>query len=402
MGNEKLWDSGLRIVLPGMIFCLLCAPAFAQSSHQADAPGFVQQNLRSDEVMLEYFLTDSSVLVNAIAVDSTLLAQQSLNALFWASLKSFQKKLRSADPNEFSILGQVLYLFLIDPVKDFLNGKRRLIIIPGSKLAGLPFEAFVLNDQSSPPYNICDIHYLIRDYEIVYHCSSVCWADITPGHQDEHTADPGDSRYAFLGFSPGFSNYRGVSALPGSQVEVAAIGSLFKQKGLACRTVSGQNSEKGYFKSMACRGKIVHLATHFLHDKENPGEKGFLFWGYDLPGRKDKADNGFLSAEEIPALHLEADLVVLNACSSGTGLLKPDDPESSLPCVFFTAGARNILSTLWSVNDDLTGKFMISFYRRWLSGKTYSEALREVKLYMISRPETALPTIWAPYVLTGH
>ncbi len=399
MGPLISWKAFL---LPGILIFVLQGVAQAQPGHLPEGSENVQQNLKQDEVMLEYFLTDSSVVVNAIAVDSTLFASQSLNSLFWVSLKSFQKKLKSADPNEFSILGQVLYLFLIKPVEDFLMGKRRLIIIPDVRLAGLPFEAFVLNDNSSPPYNICNIHYLINDYEVVYHCSPEFWSKLAELKQNEHADSPDDYQFAFMGFSPVFSNYPGLSALPGSKIEIAEIGSLFHQKGLSNWLVSEQYSEKEYFKSVACRGKIVHLATHYIHDVNDPTREGFLFWGYDSSGKKKVSDDGILSIDEITKLKLQADLLVLNACSSGIELQRSGDSVSSLPCVFFMAGAKNIVSTLWSVNDNLAGDFMVSFYRQWLSGKSYSEALREVKLQMIHCPGTAMPTIWAPYVLTGH
>lgn len=392
----------IKLFLPGMLLFVLFCSVRAQECHTIAHSENIKQNLRPDEVMLEYSVSDSLVLVNAITFDSTLYASQSLNPLFWTSLKTFRKKLRTADPNEFSILGQVLYLYLVSPIKDFLSGKRRLIIIPDARLSGLPFEAFVLNDDSAPPYNICKIHYLIRDFEVVYHCSPVFWANLTERPEDEHAVSPGDHQFAFMGFSPVFANYPGLSALPGSEVEISAIGSLFHDKGLSNLLVSGQNSGKEYFKSIAGRGKIVHLATHYLHDSNNPGHEGFLFWGYDASGKKNIEDEGILSADEIKKLQLQSDLIVLNTCSSGMEQIRSGDTISSLPCIFYTAGAKNVLSTLWSVNDNLAGNFMVSFYRYWLSGKSYSESLREVKLHLISSPETAMPTIWAPYVLTGR
>ena len=261
-----------------------------------------------------------------------------------------------------------------------------------------------MNDNSLPPYNVCNIHYLIRDFEVVYHCSRVYSSNLTGENEDadEHAGSPDDYQFAFMGFSPVFSNYPGLSALPGSKIEIAEIGSLFHQKGLSNWLVSEQYSEKEYFKSVAGRGKIIHLATHYLHDANNPQREGFLFWGYDSSGKKNPSDDGILSVDEITKLQLQADLIVLNACSSGIEQLRSGDTVSSLPCVLCMAGARNILSTLWSVNDKLTGNFMVSFYRQWLSGKSYSKALREVKLQMICCPETAMPTIWAPYILTGH
>jgi CHAT domain-containing protein len=71
-----------------------------------------------------------------------------------------------------------------------------------------------------------------------------------------------------------------------------------------------------------------------------------------------------------------------------------------LPGIFLAGGAQNILSTLWNVSDEITRDFMVDFYRLILDGKSYSAALREAKLHLISSTETSLPTVWAPYILT--
>jgi CHAT domain-containing protein len=69
---------------------------------------------------------------------------------------------------------------------------------------------------------------------------------------------------------------------------------------------------------------------------------------------------------------------------------------------FFTAGASNIVYTLWNVADKHTRDFMVSFFKGILAGQAYSSALRNAKLEMISKPETSLPRLWAPYVLLGQ
>jgi len=177
---------------------------------------------------------------------------------------------------------------------------------------------------------------------------------------------------------------------------------MFQEKGLSEWLSSGQCSDKEYFKAVADRGKIIHLATHYVRDATDPRREGFLFWGYDPSGKVRSPEEGVLSTEEIARLHLKADLIVLNACSAGSATAGSGDTTATVPCIFYLAGARNVLSALWNVNDDLAGKFMICFYRRWFSGKNYSESLRDVKLEMLRYPETALPTLWAPYVLTGR
>jgi len=205
-----------------------------------------------------------------------------------------------------------------------------------------------------------------------------------------------------MGFSPQFNKNKVLNPLPASKREIAAIGALFRQKGMSSWLVYDENSEKDYFKAIAGRGRIIHLSTHYIHDKSDCNSGGFLFWGYDPASRKGQSLQGLLTKDEIKVLKLEADLIVLNACASGVDRINQGTSRNSLIEILLLAGARNILSTLWNVTDNLAGCFMLDFYRSWLSGKTYSEALREVKLQWINCSETSIPTIWAPYVLTGE
>ena len=71
---------------------------------------------------------------------------------------------------------------------------------------------------------------------------------------------------------------------------------------------------------------------------------------------------------------------------------------------FRTAGARNILVTLWPLNDGEARDFMVAFYRTWLSQAGRSDpakALREIRLTYLNNANPALrdPRVWAPYVL---
>ena len=394
--------SRFTLILPVILAQVVPGFTDAQTERVPDYIGVVQSHLKTDEVMLEYFLTDSSVQVNAIAKESTFLATQSLDESFWLSLKSFRKKLKSAEPRDFLKSGETLYLFLIRPLRDFLQGRHRLIIIPDDRLSGLPFEAFIRRDSLTACNNLCNLHYLIHDFEVVYHCSRACWHERALTRDAEHVISPDDFQFAFMGFSPEFTKDNHLNALPGSKCEITEIGALFRQKGLSSCLVVNEYSAKDYFKEIACRGRIVHLATHFIPDKTGKDMGGFLFWGYDPLAEKSQPSAGLLTTEEIKDLRLEADLIVLNACASGGNGMKPGFPRNSVPELFFTAGASNILATLWNVTDNLARYFMLDFYRSWLSGKTYSEALREVKLQWINCSSTTIPTIWAPYVLMGE
>ncbi len=398
MKNILSW---ITIILPGIMIPIIPGMIEAQPNQALEETNRIQQYIKPDEVMLEFSMTDSTVSVMAITRDSIMLACQSLNPLFWKANKAFRNKIKAGDPLGFVIVGQILYFFLIRPVQQFISGKKRLIIKPGDSLSELPFEVLIQPDKRNSLLPGVPINYLILDYEVIYHADQSLLPEISGEIKESLPADATDQQYAFMGFSPVFVNHPGLSALPVSKEEIKEIGSLFRQKGLTSWLVYEQHSNKEHFKSTACMGRIVHLSTHYMPEPPEIGHGGFLFSGYD-PAISPGDNDGVLTIDEISRLHLNADLVVLNACSSGIQKLKSGGSRNSLPVVFLKAGARNILSTLWSVTDRLASVFMVNFYRLWLSGKTYSQALREVKLEMISHPETSLPKIWAPYVLTAR
>ncbi|MDP1622322.1 MAG: CHAT domain-containing protein [Bacteroidales bacterium] len=396
----KIVSPRSALILAWMMIGTLSGLAKERPAGSMEEIANVQQHLNPGEALLEYTLTDSSIQILAIAGESTYFTNQSADRLFWCSLNSFQKKLKSAEPRDFLIQAEILYLFLIEPVRVFLTGKHRLIIIPGKRLIGLPFEAFIRSDHVSSFYNVCDLHYLIHDFEVVYQSSMKCLNEKCKTKESIPSITPGDNQFAFIGFSPVFNQNQQHTALPGSRNEIMAIGALFRQKGLSSWLVSDEFSNKDYFMKMACRGRIVHLATHYIPDKSGNKAGGFLFSGY-LPAAGQNQPEGLLTTGELRVLQLDADLIVLNACASAVDGITSGAACYTLSQLLAMAGARNIISTLWNVTDHLAAGFMLDFYRLLLSGKTYSEALREVKLQWISCSETAIPTIWAPYILVG-
>lgn len=80
----------------------------------------------------------------------------------------------------------------------------------------------------------------------------------------------------------------------------------------------------------------------------------------DLPGAIILSDLP-LTAENILALDLEADLVVLSACNSGRGI-PTESTILGLPLAFGLAGVPRVIVSQWSVPDQSTRLLMIAFY----------------------------------------
>ena len=96
-------------------------------------------------------------------------------------------------------------------------------------------------------------------------------------------------------------------------------------------------------------------------------------------------------------------MVVLSACETGIGEVQRGEGVISLARGFTYAGARSLLTTLWSVNDKNTKEIMELFYRNIKHGMEKDAAIREAKLEYIDRHSHlgAHPYYWAGFVPLG-
>ncbi|MBN2824383.1 MAG: CHAT domain-containing protein, partial [Campylobacterales bacterium] len=66
---------------------------------------------------------------------------------------------------------------------------------------------------------------------------------------------------------------------------------------------------------------------------------------------------------------------------------------------FIQAGAKDIVTSLWSVDDRATQELMSLFYQKMLTNSSYSVALKKAKLKMIAQDRH--PFYWAGFILSG-
>jgi CHAT domain-containing protein len=120
-------------------------------------------------------------------------------------------------------------------------------------------------------------------------------------------------------------------------------------------------------------------------------------------GGKEAAGNeGLLFALEAEGLNLDGtELVVLSACDTAQGNVDYSEGVFGLARALRTAGARNVLVTLWPLDDGFARDFMVDFYKNWI-GQSHSDpakALRDTQLDWIKYKDRRDPRIWAPYVV---
>lgn len=378
-----------EVIFPVCLSGCLVIPEIAEIKEEQ-----VREKIGPEEVLLEYRMTETLLKLHAHTDKGVAVTDIPLDRMFWSSLEEFKSLLRVADTKNYLLPGRILGTFLILPVKTLLTDKKRLIIVPGDKLAEIPFEALIIDPIDSKSPRKEKIPFLIHEFEIIYHFSVAHWYY---GVKTGRT-----TTYDFLGFSPVFETHPTINALPFTRVELDAIANLFRAQGKSVKIAMDQESDLTSFFTLSGKGKVVHLATHGLRAAENPVGNGLLFWEDHEPLDSEAQEVELLTPDDIALLRLNSDLLVLNACASGRSAASQDTMFRSSIREFFHAGARNILCTLWNVSDLMAQRFMISFYKHWLSGQSYSQALRAVKLEFLSKRETSLPMVWAPYVLIGQ
>ena len=171
------------------------------------------------------------------------------------------------------------------------------------------------------------------------------------------------------------------------------------------------------------RNPVVHIATHF-DSRPGVAANSLLLLG-----------DGEVSLAEIEAetrLFDGVDLLTLSACNTAFANRNEDGREvDSFGTIAQRLGARGVIASLWSVNDDSTASLMQIMYRsrQQTPGMTKGEALRQAQLALLTgqlKPgstqnvpdrggipnrlqnsksppaDWSHPYYWAPFILIGN
>ena len=248
-----------------------------------------------------------------------------------------------------------------------------LYISADGVLSLLPFESLLLGDK-----------YLIETAEI----ANVPSLYLLPTLRERLQTDT-LSLLAFADPKPENS----LQPLPFSLKEVQWISALFK--GEQCKLLTGAAAAKSFlFSPEASRFNLLHFATHSSIDHDDP-LRSRTWLSPDTSGDS----TNYLTLDDVMRLSLSADLVVLSSCESGGGRYQLGEGIEGFVRAFMYAGCRNVVVSLWDVEDFTSATFMKTFYQNLNHG--YVSALRQAKLEMIKSPRLRYrhPYYWAPFVL---
>ncbi len=132
------------------------------------------------------------------------------------------------------------------------------------------------------------------------------------------------------------------------------------------------------------KARLIHLATHgLLSDIKQLGVPGAIALA------PSDEDNGFLTAGEIYDMKLNAELVVLSACSTGQGKITGDGVVGLSRCLI-AAGVKSVIVSLWSIGDLSTALLMVKFYQIFQQGVAAAIALNEAQRWLLGINKTEL------------
>jgi CHAT domain-containing protein len=103
-------------------------------------------------------------------------------------------------------------------------------------------------------------------------------------------------------------------------------------------------------------------------------------------------------------MQLNAKLVALASCYSGSGQLSKGEGVLSISRSFIYAGSESVIMSLWIASHKPTNEILNSFYLNLLKGMRKDEALQLAKLKYLeeTNPILANPRFWAGIVINGN
>jgi CHAT domain-containing protein len=126
----------------------------------------------------------------------------------------------------------------------------------------------------------------------------------------------------------------------------------------------------------------------------------------------DASSDGLLSFSEIARLRLDANLVVLSACDTASGvkdeaLARRSGQEEAgstlegLVRAFLTANSRAVMATMWPVSAEQEADLFIKAFYGAARAKNIGGSLQTAQVALMADPEYSHPFHWGPFFIVG-
>jgi len=340
----------------------------------------VLSSLRTGEVLIEYFATADRLLTFVATRDGVRALSATITYDDLATRVRLATQLlsrRESDVQADKSVLSALYKDLISPVEKTgtLRNAKTIVVVPHAVLSYLPFAALV--DERG--------RYLVEDYAIL----SLPSAGSLPVLRRDDSRQISSGTSVLAPFP---------SALPGTRAEAIAV-----SRDLAGgETFFGSTATESVLRSALARSSIVHVASHAILNTVSP-----MFSRIELAqsANSNPADDGRLEVHELLGIPVKSRLVFLSGCETGAGTagstsFRKGQDYATLSQAFLYAGARDVIATLWKIDDERGAAFAGRFYAQ-LARRPAVEALAMAQREMIHDASLSIPRYWAGYTLSG-
>lgn len=356
----------------------------------------LQQNLRKDEIAVEYVPMVDSLLVFVVSHRPNLpddaqffgyvvpVTQTKLSALVSGCIASMRNPFvnetgerrtgtkqwdwKSPEAEPLKHLLTELYAYLISPIRSEIDKANAMRIIPSGDLRNIPFQALAYQKTDGA------LRFLGQDI----------LPTIQSRRQKQECGDRLDRSGKEIDNLAIFANPRGKRL--GTQQEGDALNRMYV------------NHSHLYSGSNASLYQLNHVpigTTCLVVDSEAavyPNEsKSFI----------EMANDEKLSQDYLSGLHLGVRLTVLSTCQSSY-YATDDRLEDSFADRFLEAGSKCVVGSLWKIDDSVTCQWMLTFFGRLHGGIDIAHAKQYAEAQMLSSPATAHPYFWSAFALSGN
>jgi len=388
--------------------------------------------LRPKEVLIAFSLADDEGHVFVIGQDGGTRIRRihSTREALEEKARSFMEPLNTGKPAAFNLRSaRELYEILLSGALADAQDAEKVVIVPDGMLGLLPFEALVAKEGKDDK----DSAYLGDTRTITYSQSATAlaltrlvkpsaaknslfalgnpvydrWDPRYQAYLEGSTrpvAARDEQRYAYRGVTvlpKGDKEWEEVSypPLPETEDEVRAIARLFGVKAEPPDVLLNISASETALRKVSLKDyRYLHFATH----ADLPGKVQGINEPFMILGQVENrgTDDGFLTLSEVLELKLDADMVVLSACSTGKGRMMEGEGVANFSRAFQHAGAKSVVVSLWEVASEPAVEYMKAFYGHLKAGTSRAEALRLSRNEMKAKYPN--PFYWAVFILHGE
>ncbi|MBW4493294.1 MAG: tetratricopeptide repeat protein [Oscillatoria princeps RMCB-10] len=261
-------------------------------------------------------------------------------------------------------------------IAEHLTGIKELIIIPHLYLHQIPFAALPLNNTPIPQSNTAYDNTRVK--AVKKPDPAAVAAAKTPPQQPEYLSDKFRIRIVPSCQILNYCHQRGNLKIENMGIVENATGDLVFT-GYECETLATthkvpknrrlqyQQATISNYQNLLHQVQVLHSSHHAASNLNNSLESILKLFDGDINLAR-------LFTWRFPQLAE----VILSCCETNLTLTPITDDPLSIAAGFLCAGARNVVSTLWSVDDLATALFCILYYEE-KRDKSRSEAIRQAQ-----------------------